>query len=98
MEIVFNGIKNLILDIHNCSGQSYDRASSVSGYINGLSAHIFCINEKAIYTHCHSHWLNLMVATSYNIQIVWDVLDQIKELSYFFNCSEPRQNILDVYV
>ena len=92
---VLNGIAYLTLDIWNCDGQGYDGASSVSGYINGLSAQILRINEKAIYTHCHSHRLNLVVAASCNIQIVRNVLDQIKELSYFFNYSEPRQKILD---
>ena len=93
-----NGISNLTLDIDNCRGQGYDGASFVSGYINGLSAQILHINEKAIYTHCRSHLLNLVVAASFNIQIVRNVLDQIKELSYFFNYSEPRQKILDTCV
>ena len=56
------------------------------------------INEKAIYTHCHSHRLNSVVPASCNIQIVRNVLDQIKELSYFFNYSEPRQKILDACI
>ena len=97
-ETVLNGIANLTLDIQNCCGRGYDGASSVSGYINGLSAQILRINEKAIYTHCHSHRLNLKVAASCNIQIVRNVLDEIKELSYFFNYSEPRQKILDACI
>ena len=63
-----------------------------------LSFQILRINEKAIYTHCHSHRLNLVVAASCNIQIVWNVLDQIKELPYFFNYSGPRQEILDACI
>ena len=98
VETVLNGIPNLTLDIDNCRGQGYDGASLVSGYMNGLSAQILHINEKAIYTHCHSHRLNLVVPASCNIQIVRNVLDQIKELSYFFNYSEPRQKILDTCV
>ena len=97
-ETVLNGITNLTLDIHNCREQGYDGASSVAGYINGLSAQIICINEKAIYTiktHCHSHWLNFVVAASCNIQITSYVLDQIKEISYFFNYSKALQKILD---
>ena len=97
-ETALNGIANLTLDIHNCRGQGYDGASSVSGYINGLSAQRLRINEKAIYTHCQSHQLKLIAAASCNIQIVRNVLDQIKELSYFFNYSEPRQKILDACV
>ena len=97
-ETVLNGVANLTLDIRTCCGQGYDGASSVSGYISGLSAQILRINEKAIYTHCHSHRLNLVVAASCNIQVVRNVLDQIKELSYFFNYSEPRQKILDACI
>ena len=40
----------------------------------------------------------MVVATFCNIQIVRIVLDQIKDLSYFFNFSEPLQKILDPYV
>ena len=94
-ETVLNGIADLTLDIQNCRGQGYDGDSSVSSYINGVSAQILRINEKAIYIHSHSHRLNLVVAGSCNIQIVRNVLDQIKKLSYFFNYSEPRQKILD---
>ena len=46
---------NLTLDINNCRGQGYDGAASVSSHIDGLSAHILRINEKAVYTHCHTH-------------------------------------------
>ena len=97
-ETVLNGVTNLtLLYMHNCCGQGYG-ASSVSGYINGLSAQILSINEKAICTHCHSHQLNLVVAASCNTEIVSNVWDQIKELSYFFNYSEPCQKILDACV
>ena len=92
-ETVLHGIENLTLDIHNCCGQGYDETSSVSGYINGLSAQTFQINETAIYSHCHSHWLNLEVTASCNIQIFRNVLDQIKELSYFFKFQEICNNV-----
>ena len=92
-ETVLNGIGSIALDIHNCHGYGYDEASSVSGYINGLPARILCINENAIYTYCYSNRFNLVVAASCNIQIVRNVLDQIKELSYFFNFSQPSQKL-----
>ena len=47
-ETILTEIGNLTLDINNC----HDGAASVSGHINGLSAHILRINEKAVYTHC----------------------------------------------
>ena len=87
---ILTEIGNLTLDINNCWGQEYNGAASVFGHINALSAHKLRINEKAVYTQCHSHRLKLVVATSCSIQYVRNVLDQIKELSFFFNFSEPR--------
>ena len=77
-EKVLGGLINLGLDIRNCRGQGYGRAAAVSEYINGLSAHICKISSKAIYTHCHSHRLNLVIGASCNIQCVTIVFDQIK--------------------
>ena len=97
-ETILTEIGNLTLDINNCCAQGYDGAASVSGHINGLSAHILRINEKVVYIHCYSHRLNLAVAASCSIQYVRNVLDQIKELSFFFKFSEPRQKMLDLSI
>ena len=48
-EAVLNDIANLILDIHNCRGQGYYRASPVFDYNKGLSAQILCIDKKDFY-------------------------------------------------
>ena len=71
------------LDINNCGGQGYDGAGAVSAKRKGLSAHILRLNEKAIYTHCHSHRLNLYISKSCSIQSARNVLEQIKEISYY---------------
>ena len=52
------------LDLQNCRGQGYDGAGAVSGHVNGLSALILRENSKALYTHCASHRLNLVIGTS----------------------------------
>ena len=90
-ETILTEIGNLTLDINNCRGRGYDGAVSVS-------THILKINKKAAYTHCCSHRLNLVVAESCSIQDVRNVLDQIKELSFFFNFSEPHQKMLDLSI
>ena len=74
-ETVLSGLMNLGLDIRNSRGQGYDGAAAVSGHINGLSVHICRINSKAIYTHCHSHRLNLVIGASCNVQCVRNVFD-----------------------
>ena len=45
-ETVLTEIGNFILDFSNCHGQGYVGAASVSGHINGLSAHTIRINPK----------------------------------------------------
>ena len=93
-ETVLCGLINLGLDIRNCRGQGYNGLAAVSGHISGLSAQTCKFNSKAIYTHCHSHCLNLVIGASCNIQCVRNVFNQIKEISYFFKFSEPQQKML----
>ena len=93
--IVLKALDDLKLSVQDCRGQGYDRAGAVSGHVNGLSAHILRLNEKAIYTHCYSHRLNLSICESCSVSLVRNVLAQIKELSYFFNFSQTRQILLE---
>ena len=88
-ETVLGRLVNYGLGIRNCSGHSYDRAAAAYGHFNGLSAHICKINSKAIYMHCHSHRLNLVIGASCNIQCVRNVVDQIKEISYLPSFLSP---------
>ncbi|XP_065681485.1 52 kDa repressor of the inhibitor of the protein kinase-like [Hydra vulgaris] len=96
--VLLNCVSNLNLDIKNCRGQGYDGASSVTGYINGLSAQVLNINSKALYTHCHSHRLNLSICESCNVQLVSEVFNKVRKLSYFFNYSENRQKFLEASI
>ena len=74
--------------MNDCRWQGYDGAAAVSERTNGMAA------PKAIYTHCFSHRLNLSICKTCKIQSVANIMEQIKELSYFFNFSEPRQLLL----
>ena len=87
-------ISELKLDMNDCRWQGYDGAAAVSERTNGMAAHIINENPKAIYTHCFSHRLNLSICKTCKIQSVANIMEQIKELSYFFNFSEPRQLLL----
>ena len=87
--------EDLTLDILDCHGQGYDSAGAVSGSINGLATRIAQLNRKAVYTHCYRHRLNLRTRGSCSVQGVCNVLEQVRELSYFFNLSQLRQQILE---
>ena len=84
-------ISELKLDISDFRGQGYNGAAAVSGSKNGMAVHRLKGNPKAIYTHCFSQGLNLSICKTCKIQSVANIIEQIKELSYFSNFSEPRQ-------
>lgn len=88
-------LKKLGLDVQDCRGQGYDGAGAVAGHINGLAARIKNINDKALYTHCHSHRLNLVICKSCQVQLVRNLIDQVGELTYFFGFSQSRKQILE---
>ena len=49
------------LDLKCCVGQGYDGASTLSGHTNGVQAEIRQQAQAAVYTHCVSHYLNLVL-------------------------------------
>ena len=91
--VVLNAVtKDFKLNIINCyDHQGYDGAGAVAGYRNGLSTRILELNQKALYVHCHSHRHNLCVFSSCEVPPVRNVMDQMKDISYFFNFSETKQ-------
>ena len=93
--ILLEALSDLGLDIMDARGQGYDGAGNVSGHTKGLASRILRINPKAFYTHCHSHRLNLAIMKACSIDLVVSVLDQIKEIYYFFANSPNREKILN---
>jgi hypothetical protein len=98
-EAIANAILSFLarfgLDIMNCRGQGYDGAGAIAGKVNGCASRILRINSKAIFTHCFCHRLNLAVCSSCSIPVIRDLFNFVKEISYFFNFSEKRQQMLD---
>ena len=72
------------IDISDCRGEGYDGAGVAAGKSEGLSAHVLRVNLKALYTHCCYHRLNLRVVASCGEQIVQNLMNNIKEISFFF--------------
>ena len=85
--LLLDALNDITLSIEDCRGQGYDGAGSVAESINGLSAHILRLNNKALYTHCYSHRLNLSVCDSLKITEVTTMLKQVNDVSYFINSS-----------
>jgi len=49
---------------------------------------------KALYTHCSSHALNLVIAHSCSLPFVRNVLGNVKETFLFFSASPKREALL----
>nr|XP_047137463.1 52 kDa repressor of the inhibitor of the protein kinase-like [Hydra vulgaris] len=65
---ILETLKEFGLDIRKCRGQSYDGAASMSGEYKGVSSVIKNVNPKALFVHCASHKLSLVVGKSCQIQ------------------------------
>ena len=90
-KILFTSENEFGLDIKNFRGQCYDGAGNMAGKYSGFSTRIKEINDLALYTHCASLGLNLCVATSCQLQSVRNFMDNIQNVSKFFNNSPKRQ-------
>ena len=55
------------LDIDYMVGQGHDGASALSGYLNGAQVHVRKEAPAAIYVHCSSHLLNLVLNSTCSV-------------------------------
>ena len=98
---VTEALSSFVLDLRNCHGQSYDGGGAVLGNVNRLSALISRENSKARYTHYARRRLNPVISTSCKILFMRNLMDVIKDISYFFNFypikAEHLQNFLKKY-
>ena len=78
------------LPLADCRGQGYDGPSSMSSKAKGISGRILKKNPKALYVHCSSHRLNLVVAKACTIPVVRNMLGQAKKIASFFSSSPKR--------
>lgn len=83
--------------MQNCCGQGYDGARVVSGVINGLLALILRKNSETLYRHCSSHRFNLVIGVSCKILSVSNLMDLIKDISYFFGFSPIRAEHREIW-
>ena len=92
---------DLEIELKNCRGKGWHGDGAVSGAVNGLSALILLENEKVLYTHCGIHRLNLAMSKSCKITSIRNLINIIKQITYFFNfspiCSDHLQRIIKNY-
>ena len=79
------------LNLSRCRGQCYDGAGNMSGAKHGTSTQILKEEERALYTHCYGHALNLAVGDSIRkSSIMSDALGNCQEISDLLKYSPKR--------
>lgn len=84
-------IEGCMLDPLKCVGQGYDGCSTMSGHSGGVQA---IIREKylnALFFHCSSHRLNLVVNDLNSVAVVRNSISTIKNIINFFRESPLRR-------
>ncbi|XP_042003687.1 zinc finger MYM-type protein 1-like [Salvia splendens] len=87
------------LSISKVRGQGYDRASNMRGEFNGLKSLILQENPYAMYIHCFSHQLQLIiVAVAKGIRVVKDVFSYVSMIVNMVgaSCREKDQLRLEL--
>ena len=86
------------VDLQKLVGQGYDGASTMAGHVSGVQK---CIRKKysrAIFVHCVSHCLNLVINDQSRVSIVRSICDSIKETIRFFQESPKKRSSLGVNI
>lgn len=79
--------------------QTYDGASVMSGHLNGVQAKLKNEVPEALFIHCYSHRLNLVLSQSVSyIKQCKIFFSTLNGLVAFFSTSTKRTNLLDIVV
>uniref|UniRef100_A0AAF5DML3 TTF-type domain-containing protein n=1 Tax=Strongyloides stercoralis TaxID=6248 RepID=A0AAF5DML3_STRER len=94
-EIILEFLKESLIDINHCRGQSYDNAANMSGKYNRLQKRIKEHATTATYVPCSSHTLNLIGNCAAEACIgALKYFDFVQNLFVYFSASTRRWNIL----
>ena len=92
---IWDEVIALGLDPMNMRGQGYDGAANMSGWRRGVQAVIMAKNPLALYTHCSSHVLNLVIVKSCSIPEFRNMFGVVQRAAVYFGESAKRMAYLD---
>ncbi len=81
---IFDTFKRMNIDPTMCRAQAYDGAGNMSGRIKGCSAKFLKTVPQAVYYHCASHQLNLVLSQAALISEVRVMLGTLLSVGLFF--------------
>ena len=92
---IIGRLQALDLDLQYLRGQGYDEASNMSGATRGAAAIISRQYLAALYFHCSSHVLNLVVVKALDVTSVRNMMGTIERAATFFFAHHKRQKALE---
>ncbi|KAM3843293.1 52 kDa repressor of the inhibitor of the protein kinase-like [Diretmus argenteus] len=94
-EAILRQLTEMNLDPSFLRGQGYDGASTMSGHVSGVRTRIQEQYPRAVYTHCRSHALNLVVVHGCaDIPVVRNTMTIIEKIAVFFSATGARKAAL----
>jgi len=88
--VLLNTLKELGLDLDKLRGQGYDGAATMPGNFRGVQAIVKKSYPKALYTHCVSHSLNLVLNDASKLQPVRNCIWGDKRNKYFYESISEK--------
>ena len=86
------------VDFQKLVGQGYDGASTMAGHLSGVQKRIRDKCPCAIFVHCASHCLNLVINDQSKVPIIRNTGDVIRETIHFFRESPKRRASLGINI
>ena len=80
---ILETLRDAGIDMSYCRGQGCDGAANMSGVRCGSASLVTTEYPLAIYMHCVCHKLNLVIQKTWSVQMVRNIMNTIKQLSYF---------------
>ncbi|XP_060873361.1 52 kDa repressor of the inhibitor of the protein kinase-like [Metopolophium dirhodum] len=82
------------LNLGKFCGQGYDGCATMAGKVGGVAKLIRDRYNKALYFHCASHRLNLVINDLNKIMVIRNTIGTIKEIIKFYRESTLRRNLI----
>ena len=97
-EKILSTIRHLGLDPQDLVGQSYDGASAMSGVHSGVQSRVRELFPRAIWMHCASHCLNLVISSSSNVPAITAADGLINKVANHLRRSAKRSEVFKAAV
>ncbi|XP_062556769.1 zinc finger MYM-type protein 1-like [Armigeres subalbatus] len=91
---IANFLQKTGLDPDKCVGQGYDGCSTMAGKDNGVQKRLREVYPKAVFVHCASHRLNLVVNDLNQVPQIRNAVSTVKDIINFFKESTIRRKYI----